>query len=163
MLKITKLLQRAELFESFTGLDVEQHCIGEDWEWEDMTQAERYMCPEKQKTVIQSLQAQLQQMNNRIDDASIPILKENVLIAGNKTEIRAQLLRDKLPEVEYRNGTRFMNSQEVQKFLLCEVPIEHRTKKYDVMKKAHETFPEILRLPKNKKRLNIIKFLENNH
>ena len=58
-------------------------------------------------------------------------------------KIRARLLRDKLPEVQYRNGTRFMNSQEVKKFLLYEVPIEHRTKNsaarkvaYDVMKKA---------------------------
>jgi hypothetical protein len=170
MLKSTQLLQRAELVESFTGLDVDQHCVGEDWEWEDMTPAERRMYPEKKKTVIQSLQAQLQQMNNRIEDASIPVLKETVLIAGNETEIRARLLRNRLPEVEYRNGMRFMNSQEVQKFLLQEVPIEHRTKHsaarkiaYDVMKKAHEMFPEILQLHKNKKGLNVIKFFENHN
>ncbi|WP_162198133.1 hypothetical protein, partial [Methanosarcina mazei] len=94
------------------------------------------------------------------------VLKETIF-SGNGTEVRARFLKEKLQDVDYRNGKKFLNSKEVQGFLLREVPEEHRTTNKaarkvanDVMKKAFEMFPESMILTKNKKGLNVIEFIE---
>lgn len=166
MLGETRLLKRVGLLEAYTGLDVDTHCVGSDWEWEEMSTIEREMYPENKKIVVQPLNAQLSLIADRINDASLPVLRETVF-SGNETEVRARLLKDHLSDVDMRNGKRFLTSQEVQKFLLYEIDEAHRTTEKaarkvanDVMKKAFEMFPESLLLTKNKKRLNVIELLE---
>jgi hypothetical protein len=166
MLGDTRLLKRVGLLEAFTGLDVDSHCVGSDWEWEEMSTIEREMYPENKKIVVQPLNAQLSLIADRINDASLPVLRETVF-SGNETAVRARLLKDHLPDVDMRNGKRFLTSQEVQKYLLHEITEAHRTTEKaarkvanDVMKKAFEMFPESLILTKNKKRLNVIELLE---
>jgi len=166
MLGDTRLLKRVGLLEAFTGLDVDSHCVGSDWEWEEMSTIEREMYPENKKIVVQPLNAQLSLIADRINDASLPVLRETVF-SGNETEVRARLLKDHLPDVGMRNGKRFLTSQEVQKYLLYEIDEAHRTTEKaarkvanDVMKKAFGRFPESLILTKNKKRLNVIEFIE---
>lgn len=166
MLGDTRLLKRVGLLEAYTGLDVDTHCVGSDWEWEEMSTIEREMYPENKKIVVQPLNAQLSLIADRINDASLPVLRETVF-SGNETEVRARLLKDHLSDVDMRNGKRFLTSQEVQKYLLYEIDEAHRTTEKaarkvanDVMKKAFEMFPESLLLTKNKKRLNVIEFVE---
>ena len=165
MLGNTRILKRVGLLEAYAGLDIDTHCVGADWEWEEMNDIEREMYPENKKTVVQPLNAQLSLLSERINDASLPVLKETVFF-GNETEIRARFLKDHLSDVDMRNGKRFLTSQEVQKYLLHEITEAHRTTEKaarkvanDVMKKAFEMFPESLILTKNKKRLNVIEFL----
>ncbi len=166
MLGDTRLLKRVGLLEAYTGLDVDSHCVGSDWEWDNMEPVEKMMNKEKRKTVLQPLPDQLALLSERINDASLPVLRETVF-SGNETEVRARLLKDHLPDVDMRNGKRFLTSQEVQKYLLHEITEAHRTTEKaarkvanDVMKKAFEMFPESLILTKNKKRLNVIELLE---
>lgn len=166
MLGDTRLLKRVGLLEAYTGLDVDTHCVGSDWEWEEMSTIEREMYPENKKIVVQPLNAQLSLIADRINDASLPVLRETVF-SGNETEVRARLLKDHLSDVDMRNGKRFLTSQEVQKYLLHEITEAHRTTEKaarkvanDVMKKAYEMFPESIILTKNKKRLNVIELLE---
>lgn len=166
MLGDTRLLKRVGLLEAYTGLDVDSHCVGSDWEWEEMSSIEREMYPENKKIVVQPLNAQLSLIADRINDASLPVLRETVF-SGNETEVRARLLKDHLSDVDMRNGKRFLTSQEVQKYLLHEITEAHRTTEKaarkvanDVMKKAFEMFPESLILTKNKKGLNVIELLE---
>lgn len=166
MLGDTRLLKRVGLLEAYTGLDVDTHCVGSDWEWEEMSTIEREMYPENKKIVVQPLNAQLSLIADRINDASLPVLRETVF-SGNETEVRARLLKDHLSDVDMRNGKRFLTSQEVQKYLLHEITEAHRTTEKaarkvanDVMKKAFEMFPESLILTKNKKGLNVIELLE---
>lgn len=147
------LLKRVSNIENHLGAD-EFYCIGEDSQGED-------------KEVIKTIPEQLALLSERIDDSSIPILKETVLVAGNETEVRARLLRDHLPSEAYRNGKKFMLGPEVQKFLLHEVPEEHRattkgvrqaTK--EVMNKTLEMFPNEVRVGKNNKNRNFIEYIE---
>ena len=166
MLGDTRLLKRVGLLEAYTGLDVDSHCVGSDWEWDNMEPVEKMMNKEKRKTVLQPLPDQLALLSERINDASLPVLRETVF-SGNETEVRARLLKDHLSDVDMRNGKRFLTSQEVQKYLLHEITEAHRTTEKaarkvanDVMKKAFEMFPESLILTKNKKRLNVIELLE---
>ena len=166
MLGDTRLLKRVGLLEAYTGLDVDSHCVGSDWEWDTMEPVEKMMNKEQRKTVLQPLPDQLALLSERINDASLPVLRETVF-SGNETEVRARLLKDHLPDVDMRNGKRFLTSQEVQKYLLHEITEAHRTTEKaarkvanDVMKKAFEMFPESLILTKNKKRLNVIELLE---
>lgn len=166
MLGDTRILKRVGLLEAYTGLDVDSHCVGSDWEWEEMSSVEREMYQENKKIVVQPLNAQLSLIADRINDASLPVLRETVF-SGNETAVRARLLKDHLPDVDMRNGKRFLTSQEVQKYLLHEITEAHRTTEKaarkvanDVMKKAFEMFPESLILTKNKKRLNVIELLE---
>lgn len=165
MLGNTRLLKRVGLLEAYTGLDIDSHCVGADWEWEEMNDIEREMYSDNKKTVVQPLNAQLSLLSERINDASLPILKETIF-SGNETEIRARFLKDHLSDVDMRNGERFLTSREVQKYLLHEIDEAHRTTEKaarkvanDVMRKAFEMFPESLILTKNKKRLNVIVFL----
>ena len=118
------------------------------------------------REVMLTIPEQLSLLSERINDASLPVLKETIF-SGNETEVRARFLKEKLQEVDYRNGKKFLNSKEVQGFLLREVPEEHRTTDKaarkvanDVMKKAFEMFPESLLLTKNKKGLNVIELIE---
>ena len=161
-----EILKKLALVMDFNGLDVEKHCVGSDWEWDNMEPVEKMMNKEKRKTVLQPLPDQLALLSERINDASLPVLRETVF-SGNETAVRARLLKDHLPDVDMRNGKRFLTSQEVQKYLLHEITEAHRTTEKaarkvanDVMKKAFEMFPESLILTKNKKRLNVIEFIE---
>ena len=161
-----EILKKLALVMDFNGLDVEKHCVGSDWEWDNMEPVEKMMNKEKRKTVLQPLPDQLALLSERINDASLPVLRETVF-SGNETEVRARLLKDHLSDVDMRNGKRFLTSQEVQKYLLHEITEAHRTTEKaarkvanDVMKKAFEMFPESLILTKNKKRLNVIELLE---
>ena len=103
MLGDTRLLKRVGLLEAYTGLDVDSHCVGSDWEWEEMSSIEREMYPENKKIVVQPLNAQLSLIADRINDASLPVLRETVF-SGNETEVRARLLKDHLSDVDMRNG-----------------------------------------------------------
>ena len=140
--------------------NIERHLgANDDWcVWEDVEGEGR--------EVLMPITEMIDLISGRIEDVSLPVLKETVF-SGNETEVRARLLKDHLPDVDMRNGKRFLTSQEVQKFLLYEIDEAHRTTEKaarkvanDVMKKAFEMFPESLILTKNKKRLNVIEFIE---
>lgn len=161
-----RLLKRIVLLETYAGLDIDIHCVGEDWVWDDMSEAERLKHPEVQKVIVQPLNAQLSQMNERIDDSSIPVLHETVF-AGNETDIRARLLLQKLPDYPMLNGLHQMSTKQVGNFLLNEVPEEHRTTEKssrkiaaDVMRRAVELFPEQIKLVKNSKKELKVSFIE---
>ncbi len=146
------VLKRISNIEHHLGAD-DDYCLWEDSFHED-------------KRVMHPMPEQISLLTSLINDTSIPILHETVF-SGNETEVRARLLKDKLPEVQMRNGSRFMDSKEVRSFLLHEVTETHRTTEKaarkvsnDVMKKAIEMFPETVKLTKNKKGLNIIILME---
>lgn len=142
--------------------NIERHLgANDDWcIWEDVNGEGR--------EVLMPITEMIDLISGRIEDVSLPVLKETVY-SGNGTVIRAKLLKDRLPEVDMRNGRLFMTSKEVQNFLVSDVPDEYKTAPgssarkaaYDVMKKALEMFPESLKLTKNKKGLNIIEFVGN--
>lgn len=166
----TGILSSIEMLKRFTGISPDTHCIGEDWEWDDMSPTERMMYPQKKKIVVQPLQAQLIQLQERIEDVSIPVLheKETVVISANETEVRARLLKDKLKSLPFKHEKKFMLGTEVQKFLLNEIPEEHRaTEKsvrqasIEVIKKAVEQFPNEVRMGKNSKKRNFIEYIGN--
>lgn len=146
------VLKRITNIENHLGVN-DIYCLTEDSFHED-------------KEVMIPVQEQLFLLSERINDVSVPVLHESVF-SGNETEVRARLLKDKLPDVEYRNGKKFLTSKDVQGFLLHEVPEEHKTTEKsarkvanDIMKKTVEMFPESAILTKNKKGLNIIEFIE---
>ena len=147
-----QLVRRVANIEKHLGAD-DDYCIYEDPFNDD-------------REVMLTIPEQLSLLSERINDASLPVLKETIF-SGNGTEVRARFLKEKLQDVDYRNGKKFLNSKEVQGFLLREVPEEHRTTDKaarkvanDVMKKAFEMFPESLLLTKNKKGLNVIELIE---
>jgi hypothetical protein len=152
----SQLIQRVSNIEKHLGAD-DDYCIGKDIFNDD-------------KEVLMTIPEQFSLLSERVNDASIPVLKETVLVAGNETEVRARLLRDKLPSVSYRNGKKYMLGPEVQKFLLHEVPEEHRaTEKgvrqavIEVMRKAVEQFPNEVRIGKNNKKRNYIEYIEKSY
>lgn len=147
-----QLVRRVANIEKHLGAD-DDYCICEDPFNDD-------------REVMLTIPEQLSLLSERINDASLPVLKETIF-SGNGTEVRARFLKEKLQEVDYRNGKKFLNSKEVQGFLLREVPEEHRTTDKaarkvanDVMKRAVELFPESMILIKNKKGLNVIELIE---
>ncbi len=94
---------------------------------------------------------------------------EVVMVAGNVTEIRARLLKEKLSSMTLRNGKRFMSSPEIASFLLNDAPEEYKayTKSaaskaaYDVLKKALEIYPNELQESKAKRRgAKVIEYIE---
>lgn len=148
----SQLIQRVSNIEKHLGAD-DDYCVGKDIFNDD-------------KEVLMTIPEQFSLLSERINDASIPVLKETIF-SGNGTEVRARFLKEKLQDVDYRNGKKFLNSKEVQGFLLREVPEEHRTTDKaarkvanDVMKRAVELFPESMILTKNKKGLNVIVLIE---
>lgn len=162
------VLGSIELLKQFAGVSPDTHCIGEDWEWDEMDSLERRMYPEKKKIIVQPLQVQLVQLQERIDNSSIPVLheKETILISANETEVRARLLKDKLASLPPKHEKRFMLGTEVQKFLLNEIPEEHRATaksvrqaSIEVMKKTVEQFPNEVRMGKNSKKRNFIEYI----
>lgn len=164
------VLRDIGMMKLFTGVDPATHCIGEDWEWDDMSPLERSMYPERQKIIVQPLQAQLVQLQERIDDVSIPILHETekIVISGNVTEIRARMLRDKLRDGK-KITEKFMTSPQLASFLMNDIDEEFRAETksaaskaaFDVMKKALEMFPDELREVKAKKRgAKVIEYIE---
>jgi hypothetical protein len=164
------VLNSVEFLKQFVGVDPKTHCIGEDWDWDDMSPLERQMYPEKRKIIVQPLQAQLVQLQERIDNSSIPVLHETekILISGNVTEIRARLLRDKLRDGK-KITEKFMTSPQLADFLMNDVPEEFRAETksaaskaaFDVMRKAWEMFPEELREAKAKRRgAKVIEYIE---
>jgi hypothetical protein len=163
-----QILKKIALVMDFNGLDVDKHCVGSDWEWDNMEPFEQVMNKDKKKTVLQPIPDQLALLSERINDASLPVLRETILVDGNKTEVRARLLRDKLSNIPYQNGKKFMLGTEVQKFFLSEeVREDQRIKKkgirqsaMDVMRKAVEQFPDEVRLGKNDKNRNFIEYIE---
>lgn len=148
-----QIIRRVRNIERHLGADDDDWCVFEDVNGED-------------REVLMPLTDQFDLLYQRIEDVSLPVMKET-FFSGNETEVRARLLKDHLPDVDMRNGKRFLTSQEVQKYLLHEITEAHRTTEKaarkvanDVMKKAFEMFPESLILTKNKKRLNVIELLE---
>jgi hypothetical protein len=161
------LVSKVGLLMDFNGLDVKKDCVGWDWEWDDMDDVERIMYKDKKKNVLQPLPDQLSLLSERINDASLPVLKETVLVAGNETEVRARLLKEKLSSIPYKNGKKCMLGTDVQKFLLHEIEEEHRPPEkgvrqaaLDVMKKAVEQFPDEVRLKKTERKRNVIEYIE---
>jgi len=150
-----QLIRRVKNIERHLGAD-DDWCI-----WEDTGR--------DGKEILMPLTETLDLISERIEDSSLPVLKETIY-TGNETEIRASFLKNKLPEVAMINGKRFMTSKDVQNFLVCEIPDEHRVNSsrntarkaaYDVMIKASEMFPKTLRLIKNKKNVNVLEFIGN--
>lgn len=149
-----QLVQRVSNIEKHLGAD-EDYCIGKDIFNDD-------------KEVLMTVPEQFSLLAERINDASIPVLKETVLVTANETEVRARLIRDYIRSVPERNGKRYMLGPELQKYMLSEkFPSEHRpTEKgvrqasIDVMKKVVEQFPNEVRMGKNSKKRNFIEYIE---
>ena len=85
--------------------------------------------------------------------------KEVVMVAGNVTEIRARLLKEKLSSAT-KVTERFMTSPQIASFLLNDVPEEYKAcskgaaskAAFDVMRKVLEMFPDDFREAKAKRR-----------
>lgn len=161
--------QRLSLLETYTGLDVDTHCVGSDFEWDEMEPVERMMYKDRKKIVVQPLPDQLTLISERINDSSIPVLHETeTIFSGNDTEIRAKMLRKKMENAKYKNGIRQMNSKDVAEFLQDKSQVGEQVYegKYprkaanDVMKKAGEMFPNELNILKNKGNINVLEFKE---
>jgi hypothetical protein len=93
--------------------------------------------------------------------------KETHIIAGNDTEVRARLLREKLLLMKKKSKERRMLSIEVRVFLSKELPkglkvANKNTRIYSrrVMKKLIDLFPNEFRMGKNEKNLLYIEFIE---
>lgn len=151
-----QLIRRVNNIERHLGAD-DDYCIGEDLFQDD-------------KEVVMTIPEQLALISERINDNAIPVLheKETIFLSANETEVRARLLvEEKLVSVKRRNEKRYMLGPEVQKYLLHEIPEEHRaTEKsvrqasIEVMKKALELFPNKVRMGKNKQKRNFIEYIE---
>jgi len=147
------VLKRIHNIECHLGVD-DDYCL-----WEDSLQED--------KEVMMTIPQQFSLLSDRINDTSIPVLRESILITANETEVRARLLRDKLATIPYQNGKKFMLGTDVQKFLLHEIIEEHRAKEKgvrqiaaDVMKKTVEQFPNEVKMRKNEKKRNVIEYIE---
>lgn len=126
--------------------NIERHLgASDDWcVWEDVFNED--------KEILMPLTEQFDLLSGRIEDVSLPVLKETVF-AGNKTETRAKLLFDFLKEIPFKNGKQFMTGPDVAKWLLNEIEEKYRTTKSgsrqasrDVMEKTRELHPDEIKL-----------------
>lgn len=149
---ITRAHRRIDLIEEHLGAD-EEYCIIKDLDY-----GER----EPRKKVTEQFAQFAAIINNSCQTTEV------VMVAGNVTEIRARLLKEKLFSVNPRNGKRFMVSSEIASFLLKEVAEEYKTTEIaarkaalDTMKKALEMYPNELRETKAKKRnAKVIEYID---
>lgn len=158
----SNVFTRLNLIEEHLGAD-DYHCVGRDLCFEDGISES-----DEEKIPLTKLPEMIAAIYTAID--SKETVSETMILAGNETEVRARLLKTRVQSSNMLNGKRQMNSKDVQRFLLEEIPEEHRTTKtsarkvaFDVMKKTQELFPEQIKLVKNKKGLNVIEFLENRY
>jgi len=156
---------RLNLIENHLGVD-EYHCIGKDLDFEDEL-------IEEEREPLKPISEQIAAIYAAIDSKETTVVESQTILGGNKTEMRARLLIEKLKTVPYTNGKRFMKGPEVSKWLLNEIGSEYRTTKTgarqaakDVMEKTKELFPNSIRFNpeasgRNKKRAyNIIELIE---
>jgi hypothetical protein len=144
------ILKRLSNIETHLGAD-ESYCIIEDLFNED-------------KEPMQPLLEQVSVLSTRIDDSSLPVLKE-IVYSGNKTMIRRKIFRDRLKDVPLMNGLHQMDSQQAQKLFLNDVPEEYKANKKNAKKVVFDVFKAeeedgYIKLIKNKKRLNVAIYLE---
>lgn len=149
---VSKAHTRLDLIEEHLGAD-DDYCIGEDLEY-----GER----EPRTKVIDQFTQFAAAINNHCQTTEV------VMVAGNVTEIRAHLLKEKLASAT-KVTERFMTSPQVASFLLYDVPDEYKAcsksaaskAAFDVMKKALEMFPNELREARAKKRrAKVIEYIE---
>jgi hypothetical protein len=161
----SNVFTRLNLIEEHLGAD-EYHCIGRDLDYENGISE----FDEERQPMIK-LKDQVTAIYKAIDSKETVV--ETTVLGGNKTEMRARLLFDKLKITPFVNGKRFLKGPDVSKWLLSEIDIEYRTTKTgsrqaakDVMEKTRELFPdEISYNPDsskiNRKRAyNVIEYIE---
>jgi Icc-related predicted phosphoesterase len=150
--------------EKHLGAD-EDYCIGADSFSED-------------KEVLNPIHEQLSLIVQRIDDVSLPVLKETVFVGGNTGKMRAIKGFEKLKSMPYKNGKQFITGPQMAKFLAFEIEDDYktldRTGKPTINRQAakntinliHEMYPEQTLLNPEKSRtgkkrpFNVISFLD---
>lgn len=147
---VSKAHTRLDLIEEHLGAD-DDYCIVKDLEYGE-------------REPLIKITDQLASIRNNSCQTT-----EVVMVAGNVTEIRARLFKEKITITDMRNGKRFMNSPEIASFLLNDVPDEYKayTKSaaskaaFDVMRKALEMYPDELREGRAKRRgAKVIEYIE---
>jgi uncharacterized coiled-coil protein SlyX len=161
---ITELNIRNSNIEKHLGAD-ESYCIWEDIDNED-------------KEILPTLPEQFSLLSQRIDDISLPVLKETVYVGGNTGKMRAIKGFEKLKSMPYKNGKQFITGPQMTKFLAFEIEDDYRTKDKngkpvlnrqaakDTINLIHEMFPEKTSLNPEQSRsgkkrpYNVISFLD---
>lgn len=146
---VSKAHTRLDLIEEHLGAD-DDYCIVEDLDYGE--REPRMKVPEQIALLASAI-------NNSCQTTEV------VMVAGNVTEIRARLIKEHLST----NPKKFMTSPEIASFLLNDVPEEYKAcskgaaskASFDVIRKALEMFPEVLREAKAKKRgAKVLEFIE---
>jgi hypothetical protein len=148
--RILKLKLRVTNLEKHLGAN-DNYCIWEDLDYED-------------REPLQPIYEQFSLLSDRINDTSIPVLKETVY-AGNITTIRRKFFRDWLKDSPLKNGLRQRDSRETKQFFLTEIQDEYKATTKNADKVVFDVFhgensEGYIRLTKNKKRLSVAVYLE---
>lgn len=162
----SNVFTRLNLIEEHLGAD-EFHCVCRDLPFE--MGISDY---DEEREPLKKIPEQIAALYTVIDSKETTVI-ETTVIGGNKTEMRARLLIDKLKVIPYINGKKFMRGPDVAKWLLEEVGAEYKTTTTgarqaakDVMEKTKELYPnEISYNPgisngKRKRAYNIIEYVE---
>jgi hypothetical protein len=137
----SNIFARLNLIEDHLGSD-DLYCIGRDLDFE--RGISEY---DEEREPLPKMKEQMARVYTAIDTTETVI--ETTILGGNKTEMRARLLVDKLKTINLINGKRFMTGPDVSKWLLTEIADEYKTTKTgarqaarDVMEKAKDLFTE---------------------
>lgn len=161
----SRVFMRLNLIEEHLGAD-EYHCIGKDLDFENGIS--EY---DEEREPLQKIRDQITTIYTVIDSKETVV--ETTILGGNKTEMRARLLFDKIKTVPYLNGKKIMKGPDVSKWLVNEITAEYKATKTgarqaakDVMEKTRELYPDDIRVnpdssKRNQKRAyNIIEYIE---
>ena len=154
---VSKAHTRLDLIEEHLGAD-DDYCIVKDLEYGE-------------REPLQNIRDQITTIYTVIDSKETVV--ETTILGGNKTEMRARLLFDKIKTVPYLNGKKIMKGPDVSKWLVNEITAEYKATKTgarqaakDVMEKTRELYPDDIRVnpdssKRNQKRAyNIIEYIE---
>jgi hypothetical protein len=91
---ISELRKDVAFFSAYLGVNSAEHCIGEDWEWDDMTPDERLKYRTGKKISVRPLMEELRTLDNRVNTASEPFFNGVQLVDNTKMGILAKLFLD---------------------------------------------------------------------
>jgi hypothetical protein len=91
---IYELRKDVAFFSAYLGVNSAEHCIGEDWEWDDMTPEERLKYRNGKKISVRPLMEELRTLDNRVNTASEPFFHGVQLVENTKKGILAKLFLD---------------------------------------------------------------------
>lgn len=166
-----KIFERLGLIDTYLGLDVNKHWIGEDLTWSEMDDIERRLNKDQKREQIKTLDEKLSELEKKVSEFNIPQESCDSLLLGNKTDVRAKLVYKQLKNSRISpSGERYMDSSEIRKFLvsgdipedfkIIDNPNKTRSTVYNVIEKVAEMFPDVTKKRKehgNKALLLVLK------